>query len=103
MASLIRTGTCTLILTSVLSACSDSGGPGSAPPYEPPAPPPIVEAIPFETLYEQGVDQYLGDFTPMLSEADGDIVQHTFGTGEGLGAYSVTTTPWQLARDQAAS
>ncbi|MDG2443476.1 MAG: pectin acetylesterase-family hydrolase [Luminiphilus sp.] len=83
MASLIRTGTCTLILTSVLSACSDSGGPGSAPPYEPPAPPPIVEAIPFETLYEQGVDQYLGDFTPMLSEADGDIVQHTFGTGEG--------------------
>jgi hypothetical protein len=42
-----------------------------------------VEAIPFETLYEQGVDQYLGDFTPMLSEAANDIVQHTFGTGEG--------------------
>ena len=78
MAWPIRASICTLVLTVTLSACSGSGGSGSAPESAPPAPPPVVEAIPFETLYEQGVDQYLGDFTPMLSEAANDIVQHTF-------------------------
>ena len=83
MAWPIRASIFTLVLTVTLSACSGSGGSGSAPESAPPAPPPVVEAVPFETLYEQGVDQYLGDFTPMLSEAANDIVQHTFGTGEG--------------------
>ena len=83
MARIIRAGILAPVLAVILSACSGSG---SAPPSGPPAapaPPPSAEATPFEALYAQGVDQYLGEFTPMLSEASGDIVQHTFGTGEG--------------------
>ena len=86
MVEITRAGIVFLVSTVVLSACSGSSGSGSAPPSGPPAapaPPPSAEEIPFEALYEQGVDQYLGDFTPMLSETSGDIVQHTFGTGEG--------------------
>lgn len=87
MTWLTRAGFFALVTTVVLSACSGSGGSGSAPPTGPPAaptPPPTAEAIPFEALYAQGVDQYLGNFTPMLSEASGGLVQHTFGTGDGL-------------------
>ena len=86
MVGITRAGIVFLVSTVVLSACSGSSGSGSAPPSGPPAAPapqPSAEPIPFEALYEQGVDQYLGDFTPMLSETSGDIVQHTFGTGEG--------------------
>ena len=86
MVGITRAGIVFLVSTVVLSACSGSSGSGSAPPSGPPAapaPPPSAEPIPFAALYEQGVDQYLGDFTPMLSETSGDIVQHTFGAGEG--------------------
>ena len=43
----------------------------------------IPPAEPFAELYEQGVDQYLGLYTPMMSEPNGDLVQHTFGVGDG--------------------
>lgn len=66
--------------TLVIAACSDSDPVNSAPPPVV-APPPAPE--PFAELYDQGVDQYLGQFTPMTSEAGGGIVQHTFGAGDG--------------------
>jgi len=66
----------TLALT---TACSDSNDSFS------PAPPDVPEpaAVPFQELYDQGVDRYLGVYTPMSSEADGDIVNHAFGGGDG--------------------
>jgi hypothetical protein len=62
----------------VLTACSDGGDSSPAAPTEPPA-----EVVPFQELYDQGISRYLGEYTPMLSEADGDIVQHKFGAGDG--------------------
>ncbi|MGB1139505.1 MAG: pectin acetylesterase-family hydrolase [Halioglobus sp.] len=38
---------------------------------------------PFQELYDQGIDRYLGVYTPMTSEVDGDTTVHTFGTGDG--------------------
>ena len=70
------------------AGCSDSN---SSSPKDPvvdapnpqPEPEPEPEPVPFEELYAQGVDRYLGEYTPMMSETQGDIVQHTFGTGDG--------------------
>ena len=53
--------------------CSDNsdGGNGSTP-------------APFQELYDQGVDRYLGAFTPMASDAlEGGITEHSFGGGDG--------------------
>lgn len=96
---------CALVL--VLGGCGSSNKPprpdiSAAPPPPPaapdptPPPPPVVE-VPFEELYGQGVDRYLGEFTPMLSEpGEGGIVQHTFGAGDGPlcltgGEYTMST------------
>ncbi len=62
----------------LLTACSDGGDSSPGAPTEPPA-----EVVPFQELYDQGVTRYLGEYTPMLSEAEGDIVQHKFGAGDG--------------------
>jgi len=85
----------TLLATSVLVACSDSDndrGPQPVPP--PPEPEPVI--APFQELYDQGITRYLGEYTPMLSEAADDIVNHTFGSGDGPlclagGEYSMAT------------
>ena len=67
-----------------LTACADSGNPAPPPTPSPaPEPEPEPEPIPFQALYDQGVDQYLGEYTPMASETVDDIVQHTFGAGDG--------------------
>jgi len=68
-----------------LGACSDSNSnPDEAPPVATvPEPQPEPAPVPFEELYAQGVDRYLGEFTPMSSETAGDLVQHTFGAGDG--------------------
>ena len=72
------------ILLVLLSACSDSDDPTPTPtPLPEPAPEPEPEPTPFQVLYDQGVDQYLGEYSPMTSETVGDIVQHTFGSGDG--------------------
>ena len=44
---------------------------------------PVPAAAPFAELYEQGINRYIGMYTPMLSEVDGDIVNHSFGAGDG--------------------
>ena len=71
-----------------LSACSDSdSAPNPPPPTVAPEPEPEPEPEPapqpFEELYAQGVDRYLGEYTPMMSETTEGIVQHTFGAGDG--------------------
>jgi hypothetical protein len=42
-----------------------------------------ASAPPFQELYDQGIDRYLGKFSPMLNETEGDVVTHTFGSGDG--------------------
>jgi hypothetical protein len=55
-----------------------------------------LPAAPFAELYTQGITRYLGVYTPMLSQLDGDVVNHYFGAddgplcGEGA-AYSMAT------------
>jgi hypothetical protein len=62
-----------------LGACSDSNTLDITPP-----PPPPPAPVPFAELYEQGVDRYLGSFTPMTSEVgDNGVTQHSFGAGDG--------------------
>lgn len=44
----------------------------------------ITAAVtPFQELYDQGIDRYLGKYSPMLSETEGDVVTHIFGAGDG--------------------
>ncbi|MDX1733215.1 MAG: pectin acetylesterase-family hydrolase [Halioglobus sp.] len=38
---------------------------------------------PFAEILAQGVDRYLGVYTPMTSETSGNVVTHTFGAGDG--------------------
>jgi len=41
-------------------------------------------AVAFAELYEQGVDRYIGSFSPMMSTVGDDgITEYVFGTGEG--------------------
>ena len=71
------------------TACSDSdnnnssqsAAPGGNNASQPVAP----ASSPYQELVDQGVTRYLGMYTPMLSEADGDgdIVNHSFGAGDG--------------------
>lgn len=62
---------CVLLVT----ACSDSSD------RSPTTPPPV--AAPFQEIYDQGIVRYMGEYTPMSSDNDGRIVQHTFGAGDG--------------------
>lgn len=54
---------------------------------------------PFQELYDQGIDRYLGAFTPQSSErGDDGVVTHTFGEGDGPLCY--TGRPyWMSTRD----
>ncbi|MEZ5556777.1 pectin acetylesterase-family hydrolase [Haliea sp.] len=63
----------------LMTACSDSTDSVVAP-VEPPVEP---AAVPFQELLDQGIARYLGEYTPMLSEQDGDVVNHSFGAGDG--------------------
>ncbi len=63
-----------LCLTALLAACSDGSDNRSDP---------APRAMPFQELYDQGIDRYLGLYTPMTSEVNGDTTVHTFGTGDG--------------------
>ncbi len=44
---------------------------------------PEIDTRPFAELYEQGILRYLGVYTPMQSEVNGDVTVHTFGVGDG--------------------
>ena len=66
-------------LAAFIVGCSDGSDP--RPPAPEPEPEPLI--VPFQELYDQGVDRYLGEFTPMTSEVDGDTTVHTFGAMDG--------------------
>lgn len=77
-----------VLLLFFLAACSDSNS-NSATASS-------ASTAPFAELVEQGIARYLGQYTPMLSETSGDVVNHFFGTGDGPlcgegGQYSVAT------------
>ena len=57
------------------TGCSDSND----------SPQPIVgpAKVPFQELYDQGVTRYMGVYSPMISQADGNVVNHQFGAGDG--------------------
>lgn len=58
--------------------CSDGSGGGNG-----------NNAVPFQELYDQGVDRYLGVFTPMTSERlEGGVTEHSFGGGNGPLCYT---------------
>jgi len=61
--------------TLLASGCSDNNN----------GPAPIVgpAGAPFQEIIDQGVTRYLGAFSPMLSETDGDVINHRFGAGDG--------------------
>ena len=42
-----------------------------------------VDENPFQELVDQGVTRYLGMYTPMLSETEGDVVVNRFGASDG--------------------
>lgn len=76
-----------------LLACSDSDSDRNS---EPVIVEPEPEVMAFQELYDQGITRYLGEYTPMLSESDGEVVNHTFGAGGGPlcltgGEYSMAT------------
>ena len=58
--------------------CSGGGGNNATVMEEP-----QQQKAPFQELYDQGIDRYLGKYSPMLSETEGDVVTHTFGAGDG--------------------
>lgn len=60
----------------LVAACSGGNNNGTAL-DEPQA------SVPFQELYDQGIDRYLGKYSPMLAETEGDVVTHTFGAGDG--------------------
>jgi hypothetical protein len=57
------------------AACSDSNN----------SPEPLVGPAtePFQEIIDQGVTRHLGKYSPMLTETQGDVVNHTFGAGDG--------------------
>lgn len=67
-----------LTILLVTNGCSDgSDNPVNGPSLHQSEPP-------FQELYDQGVDRYLGVFTPMTSETVGvGVIEHTFGGGDG--------------------
>jgi hypothetical protein len=70
-----------LLLAMVLvAACSDdeSGSLESAVEAAPEA-----VRLPYQELYDQGADRYLGEYTPMLSTEADDSIIHQFGAGDG--------------------
>ena len=66
-----------LALSAMIVACSDGSSHNNSASPDP-------SMIPFQELYDQGVDRYLGVFTPMTSDIlEGGITQHSFGGDEG--------------------
>ena len=87
-----------ILVLPFLGGCSDgSGNRGRDNPEA------VPSMAPFAELFEQGINRYIGMYTPMLSEVDGDIVNHSFGAGDGplcLGGSEYTTATRDLGSDE---
>ncbi|WP_338760507.1 pectin acetylesterase-family hydrolase [Bernardetia sp. ABR2-2B] len=65
----------TVILLAFLMSCSDKDKNSSdTEPNEP---------LPFQELYDQGIDRYLGTITPISSTTTGAVTEHTFSSVDG--------------------
>ena len=62
----------TLSVTLLLAACSNDNDSDSS-----------SASAPFQEIIDQGVTQYLGDFSPMETNEVGDLTVHQFGGGDG--------------------
>lgn len=90
-----------ITVTGALTACGGSGDgsaidDGAPPVAENPTPAEPAASVPFQELYDQGIDRYLGIYTPMLSETveDGSVTHH-FGEGDGPLCY--TGNPFSMS------
>ncbi|CAA0088710.1 Uncharacterised protein [Halioglobus japonicus] len=74
-----------ITLAAALAACSNGNGNNNSSTTQNDAEPdqPIADVNPFQELVDQGVTRYLGAYTPMLSETEGDIVSHRFSASDG--------------------
>ena len=74
-----------IALVSVLAACSNGNGNNnlSTTLGEPEPEQPVEDVNPFQELVDQGVTRYLGVYTPMMSEVDGDVINHRFSASDG--------------------
>lgn len=70
-----------LFFALLASACSDSSR--SSKPVTDDAEDKTEESRPFDEILKQGVNRYIGKYTPMSSEVNGAVTTHTFGTGDG--------------------
>jgi hypothetical protein len=81
-----------LILIIPVSAISQSDRNASSRAY-----PRGISAQALGELHDAGLDKYLGDFTPALSEAlDDGWVKHTFDTDGGAGPICIAGTPFTV-------
>jgi hypothetical protein len=76
------------MLLSVLAACSD--GSDGQPEVRTP------RTAPYAEIFDQGIVRYMGLYTPMLSQQDGEVTNHFFAAGDGPvcgegAAYSMAT------------
>jgi hypothetical protein len=62
----------TISASLMLAACSDGGSSDNS-----------ADTAPFQEIIDQGVTQYLGDFSPMETNEVGDLTVHQFGGGDG--------------------
>jgi hypothetical protein len=65
-------------LTILLIDCSGGRDSNSNPP-----PAQEISKETFSEIFDQGIAQYQGYFSPMLSVSNGDSITHSFGTGDG--------------------
>ena len=78
-----------VVISALATTCSGGGGGNHS--RNTAAPPP---AQPFQELYDQGIDRYLGIYTPMLSEEKDGVFTHTFGSGDG--PLCINGTPYSM-------
>jgi hypothetical protein len=66
---------CSIATLTLAAGCSDNNNSPNA----------VVgpATAPFQEIIDQGVTRYLGVYSPMMSETDGEVVNHSFGGGDG--------------------
>ncbi len=72
-----------IAVASLLAACSGSNGNGNDLFDKVSNDAGSADVNPFQELVDQGVTRYLGVYTPMLSETDGDVIAHRFSASDG--------------------
>jgi hypothetical protein len=89
---------CVIVFATLVGCSDDSSSSRTVLQVAEPEPEPVPEpqTKPFQEIYDQGITRFLGMYTPMLSEPEGDTVNHFFGAGDGPlcldgGEYTMST------------